>query len=70
MSHQHAYTHRFKSGTVASVTLSDSAPAFEVTWTGSLTRSDLSEYLAWRREIVDDFSSRTGKKVLLVDIAT
>jgi hypothetical protein len=65
---QHIYQHTFKNGVTATATLSADPPSFAVEWQGKPTRKMFPEYLRWRASIIRDFTERTGKKVLVVNV--
>jgi len=56
------YRHKFKDGTLAALTL----PAFTVEWSRRPTRQLIPEYLAWRDLCLEDFTARTGMKLMVV----
>ena len=65
---RHTYKHVFRSGVRATATLTDDPPTYLVEWDGRPNRGVLGEYLQWRQTILADFTERTGKKVLVVDL--
>jgi hypothetical protein len=62
----HTYHHRFKDGTVASMTFS--ATAWNVEWSRRPHPGLMPEYIAWRRTVIEDFTRRTGQRVLIIDL--
>jgi hypothetical protein len=67
---KHIYEHQFPNGVRATATITDNPPGFSVQWHQKPSRELLSEYFGWRETILADFTERTGKKVLVVDLAT
>jgi hypothetical protein len=65
----HTYEHTFRNGVKATATVTDNPPSFAVEWTGSASREVLAEYFGWRETVIADFAERTGKKILVVNIA-
>lgn len=66
---RHVYQHTFRNDVRATATLTDDPPHFAIEWDGRPSRAMVDEYLKWRKTILADFTERTGKKVLVVDIA-
>jgi hypothetical protein len=64
----HTYEHTFRNGVKATATLNDAPPTYGVKWNGKPNRKVLGEYLAWRETILADFTERTGKKILVVNL--
>jgi hypothetical protein len=64
----HTYVHRFRNGAIATVKLRVEPPCFEVEWQGKPSKAVLAEYLKWRETILAEFSRRTGKRVLVVNL--
>lgn len=65
---QHLYHHAFQNGVLATATIVDDPPGFEVCWEGQPTRQLLPEYRAWREAILADFHERTGKLWMMLDL--
>ena len=65
----HEYKHTFINGVRATATVADDPPAFKVQWHGGvLCRELLGEYCRWRESILVDFTERTGKKILVLNL--
>jgi hypothetical protein len=64
----HTYVHRFPNGAIATATLRVEPPGFEIEWQGRPSKAVLAEYLEWRKTILADFTQRTGKRVLVVNL--
>lgn len=63
------YRHSFKTGIVATMTVDTNPPCFSVEWSGRPGPEIIPEYLLWRGLSLDDFQTRTGKKILVLDVA-
>jgi hypothetical protein len=60
------YIHRFRNGIVATAKLS--LNAFNVEWQGKPDKTIVPEYLRWRAIVMEDFATRTGKRILVVTL--
>jgi hypothetical protein len=62
----HVYSHRFQDGTVATLTVTADPLAFRVQWSKRLSPRLLNEYFEWRQVALNDFTARTGKRLLVL----
>ena len=65
---RHTYQHRFPNGIVATAVLSTDPTGCGVEWSRQPGPEVLCEYLAWRATILDEFTKRTGQKILIVTV--
>ncbi len=63
------YICKFQNGTTAKATFSKDPPSMNIEWSDKPKRKLIPEYLIWRREMVNDFTRRTGLRILIVDLA-
>lgn len=61
---EHVYHHEFANGLTAKLTL----PSCQCEWSQKPTAALVPEYMAWRRTVLADFTARTGKRVLVIDL--
>jgi len=65
----HTYTHIFRNGIRATAKLNDEPPGYVVEWDGKPNRTVLAEYLEWRATVLADFTERTGKNILVLNLS-
>lgn len=62
------YNHKFRNGVTAKATLTKKPLGMNIEWSAKPGRELLPEYFTWRREIMDDFTRRTGLRIMVVDL--